>query len=77
MTMIQCISPVDGSVYAERPVATDAQVSKVVESARAAQADWAALEFNIRRFAPPRLALPHQRPLPHINLDKILQFLIA
>ncbi|MCW5737196.1 MAG: YcjX family protein [Enhydrobacter sp.] len=42
-----------------------------------AAADWPALEFNIRRFAPPRLAIPHERPLPHINLDKILQFLIA
>jgi predicted YcjX-like family ATPase len=40
-------------------------------------ADWAALEFNIRRFAPPRLGTPWERPLPHINLDKILQFLIA
>ncbi len=42
-----------------------------------AAADWASLEFNIRRFAPPRLGTPYERPLPHINLDKILQFLIA
>ncbi len=34
-------SPIDGSIYAERPVATDAQVSAAVEWARAAQADWA------------------------------------
>lgn len=40
-------------------------------------ADWEALEFNIRRFAPPRLDMPYERPLPHINLDKILQFMIA
>jgi len=40
-------------------------------------ADWKTLEFNIRRFAPPRLGTPRERPLPHINLDKILQFLIA
>lgn len=39
--------------------------------------DWASLEFNIRRFAPPRLTAAKERPLPHINLDKILQFLIA
>jgi predicted YcjX-like family ATPase len=40
-------------------------------------ADWASLEFNIRQFAPPRLETPRERPLPHINLDKVLQFLIA
>ncbi|MFC3208895.1 aldehyde dehydrogenase family protein [Aquamicrobium soli] len=34
-------SPIDGSIYAERPVATDVQVSAAVERARAAQADWA------------------------------------
>jgi acyl-CoA reductase-like NAD-dependent aldehyde dehydrogenase len=34
-------SPVDGSVYAERPVATDQQINAAVERARAAQADWA------------------------------------
>jgi predicted YcjX-like family ATPase len=43
----------------------------------AADWTWAALQFNIRRFAPPRLTAPHARPLPHINLDKVLQFLIA
>jgi predicted YcjX-like family ATPase len=42
-----------------------------------AAADWASLEFNIRPFAPPRLGAAYARPLPHINLDKILQFLIA
>jgi len=42
-----------------------------------AAADWTSLEFNIRRFAPPRLGTPYERPLPHINLDKVLQFLIA
>jgi predicted YcjX-like family ATPase len=42
-----------------------------------AAADWASLEFNIRQFAPPRLETPRERPLPHINLDKVLQFLIA
>ncbi len=34
------ISPVDGSVYAERPVATDAEVDAAVSAARAAQAEW-------------------------------------
>ena len=35
-------SPVDGSLYVERPVATDQQRSRAVEAARAAQPDWAA-----------------------------------
>ncbi len=34
-------SPIDGSIYAERPIATDAQINAAVERARAAQADWA------------------------------------
>ena len=35
------ISPVDGSVYAERPLATDAEIESAVLRARAAQAKWA------------------------------------
>ena len=31
-------SPVDGSVYVERPIATDAQVQQTMENARQAQA---------------------------------------
>ncbi len=38
---------------------------------------WANYVFNIRDFAPPRLAAPSNKPLPHINLDKVLQSLIA
>lgn len=39
--ILKCISPIDGSVYAERPVATETEAGKVVETARAAQCDWA------------------------------------
>ena len=45
---IKLKSPLDGSVYVERPVATDAQVSKAVEQARAAQPGWAALAVDAR-----------------------------
>ncbi|OJF95653.1 aldehyde dehydrogenase family protein [Pararhizobium antarcticum] len=41
MTMIQCISPIDGSVYAERPAMEATAASAVVARARAAQKDWA------------------------------------
>jgi len=37
---VQVVSPVDGSVYAERAVADDAQVARALDEARAAQADW-------------------------------------
>ncbi len=40
--VIQCISPVDGSVYAERPVATGGDAQCAVERARAAQRSWVA-----------------------------------
>ena len=38
---IKLKSPIDGSIYAERPVATDSQVNAAVERARAAQVEWA------------------------------------
>ncbi len=39
---LQCISPIDGSVYAERPVLSREEAAAVVERARKAQIDWAA-----------------------------------
>ena len=38
---ITCISPVDGSVYAERPVASFSEAGAAVAAARTAQKDWA------------------------------------
>ncbi|MDO1582539.1 aldehyde dehydrogenase family protein [Rhizobium oryzicola] len=41
MTMIQCISPIDGSVYAERPAMPYEQALEAVARARKAQKPWA------------------------------------
>ncbi|MCF6368195.1 aldehyde dehydrogenase family protein [Rhizobium halophilum] len=41
MTMIQCISPVDGSVYAEREAMRFEEASAAVDRARKAQKAWA------------------------------------
>ncbi|MBX3578891.1 MAG: aldehyde dehydrogenase family protein [Rhizobiaceae bacterium] len=41
-------SPIDGSIYVERPVLTDQQANAVVERARAAQPGWAALSIGER-----------------------------
>ena len=38
---------------------------------------WPDFVFNIRDFEPPELGAPFDKPLPHINLDKVLQSLIA
>jgi acyl-CoA reductase-like NAD-dependent aldehyde dehydrogenase len=38
---VKIISPVDGSLYAERPLATDAEIDAAVSRAKAAQAKWA------------------------------------
>ncbi len=46
--MIQCISPVDGSVYAERPSLTVAEGEAAVARARAAQHAWARLPLADR-----------------------------
>jgi acyl-CoA reductase-like NAD-dependent aldehyde dehydrogenase len=41
MTMIQCISPVDGSVYAERQAMGFEEAAAAVDRARKAQKSWA------------------------------------
>ncbi len=48
MESIKLKSPIDGSIYVERQVASDAQVGKAVEQARAAQPAWAALPVSER-----------------------------
>ncbi|OAN77909.1 aldehyde dehydrogenase [Sulfitobacter sp. EhC04] len=46
--MITCTSPIDGSVYAERPTLTLDEAQGAVAEARAAQATWAALPLEDR-----------------------------
>ncbi|MBC7180258.1 MAG: aldehyde dehydrogenase, partial [Roseovarius sp.] len=42
MQTLKCISPIDGSVYAERPVLSLEAAQAAASSARAAQVAWAA-----------------------------------
>ncbi len=46
--MIQCVSPVDGRVYAKRPALSQAEATTAVDRAKAAQPDWAALSLDER-----------------------------
>lgn len=46
--MITCISPIDGSVYAERPPLTSDAARAAVETATKAQAAWAAVPLEER-----------------------------
>jgi len=48
-TLIKCISPVDGSVYAERPALGHADADAAVARAKAAQTGWAARPLDERR----------------------------
>lgn len=41
MTILKCISPIDGSVYAERPTQSYQEASAAIAKARAARKDWA------------------------------------
>ncbi|TIS93971.1 MAG: aldehyde dehydrogenase family protein, partial [Mesorhizobium sp.] len=41
MATVKLKSPIDGSIYAERPVATDQAINAAAERARAAQEKWA------------------------------------
>jgi len=45
---VKLVSPVDGSIYAERPVATDQQLEGAISRARQAQAEWARLSIAER-----------------------------
>lgn len=45
---VKCISPIDGSLYAERPVLTQSQAKAAVERARVAQIEWAARPLSER-----------------------------
>jgi len=38
--VLKCITPVDGSVYAERPLADDSDIERALARARDAHADW-------------------------------------
>ncbi len=46
--MIRCLSPIDGSVYAERPTLSAEDAKAAVARAKAAQAGWAALPLKDR-----------------------------
>lgn len=39
-TTMQCVSPVDGRLYAERPRASEGEIERALALARRAQADW-------------------------------------
>ena len=45
---VKIISPVDGSVYAERPIASDAEVKAALSAARAALPEWKAVSVAAR-----------------------------
>ncbi|MEX3010498.1 aldehyde dehydrogenase family protein [Hoeflea sp. TYP-13] len=45
---LQCISPVDGSVYAERPCLTRNDAFKIVDLAKQSQSEWAARPLEER-----------------------------
>jgi len=52
---LRCISPVDGSCYAERAFASEVEIAAALERARRAQARWRALPVRERAAACARL----------------------
>ncbi|MBO1040092.1 aldehyde dehydrogenase family protein [Brucella pituitosa] len=64
------ISPIDGSIYAERPYASDAAINAAVTAARQAQASWAATSIAERasycRAALDALAAMQEAIIPEI-----------
>ena len=47
-TMLRCISPIDGSVFAERSALSAEEARGVIADARAAQKDWAKVPLEDR-----------------------------
>ncbi len=66
--MIRCISPIDGSVYAERPVLSPDQARDAVARAREAQRGWAARPLDERR----RLVMAGIEALAAMN-DRVVE----
>jgi len=48
VTILKCISPIDGSVYAERPTQSFEEASAAIAKARAARRDWAGQPLDKR-----------------------------
>ncbi len=48
MNTLECISPIDGSVYAERPIMASSAAQNALERARKAQKSWAARPLSER-----------------------------
>jgi len=46
---LRCLSPIDGSVYVERPLLDDAGVAHARDRARVAQRDWSTTPLDTRR----------------------------
>ena len=44
-------SPIDGSLYVERPLASETEIARALTRARAAQKDWVALDVAVRAAA--------------------------
>ncbi len=40
MSLIQCVSPIDGSIYAERETASEADIHNALSAAALAQSEW-------------------------------------
>jgi acyl-CoA reductase-like NAD-dependent aldehyde dehydrogenase len=53
--VLRCVSPVDGRVVAERPLASEAEIAACLERARRAQAGWRRLPVAARAAACSRL----------------------
>ncbi|NVJ90642.1 MAG: aldehyde dehydrogenase family protein [Methylocystaceae bacterium] len=47
-TTLQCISPIDGTIYAERPIASKSDADAAVAAARTAQKEWASRPLEDR-----------------------------
>lgn len=48
MSLLKCVSPIDGSVFAERETLSQEQARQAVDRARAAQTEWAARPLQER-----------------------------
>lgn len=73
MSVQRVISPIDGSVVAERPVATDEQIEQVLARAHAARAGWARTPLAERQAVVERMVQYMVAHADEVGLELTLQ----
>ena len=74
MTLRQLVSPIDGSVFAERELASDEHIDRVLSAANVASKDWRATPIG-RRIQIVEAMVQYMEANASDNSDKVQSYL--